>query len=98
MTSRTAMTMPHTEHRKHIVVSCGEFASAISMQGHNARLEIWLAGWHIEVYKAPRVLSNAIIRVIGAHRTGAMRRGVTRGYDKPVARQPLTPPGGQLDV
>jgi hypothetical protein len=35
----------------HIVVSRGKFARAISTQGHNVRLEIWLAGWHIEIYE-----------------------------------------------
>jgi len=37
-------------HAMHIVVSRSKFARAISTQGHNARLAIWLAGWHIEVY------------------------------------------------
>jgi len=39
--------------------------------------------------EAPQVISNAIIGVIGAHTTGAMRRRVMRNYDKPVWRQPL---------
>jgi hypothetical protein len=39
--------------------------------------------------EAPHVISNAIIGVVGAHTTGAMRRRVTRNYDKPVSRQPL---------
>jgi transcription antitermination factor NusA-like protein len=37
-------------HAKHIVVTRSKFASAISTQGHNVRLEIWLAGWHIAIY------------------------------------------------
>jgi hypothetical protein len=34
----------------HIVVSRSKFARAMSTQGHNARLAIWQANWHIEVY------------------------------------------------
>jgi transcription antitermination factor NusA-like protein len=34
----------------HIVVSRGKFAQAISTPGHNVRLGIWLAGWHIAIY------------------------------------------------
>jgi transcription antitermination factor NusA-like protein len=37
-------------HAMHIVVSRGKFARPISTQGHNVRLAIWLAGWHIEIY------------------------------------------------
>ena len=37
-------------HAIHIVVSRGKFARAISTQGHNVRLEIWLAGWRIAIY------------------------------------------------
>jgi transcription antitermination factor NusA-like protein len=37
-------------HAMHIVVSRGKFARAISAPGHNARLGIWLAGWHIAIY------------------------------------------------
>jgi transcription antitermination factor NusA-like protein len=37
--------------RKHIVVSRGRFARAISRQGRDVRLAIWLAGWHIEIYE-----------------------------------------------
>ena len=37
-------------HAMHIVVSRGKFARAISTQGHNVRLGIWLAGWHIAIY------------------------------------------------
>jgi hypothetical protein len=33
------------------------------------------------------VISNAIIGVIGAHTTGAIRCRVMRNYDKPVSRQ-----------
>jgi transcription antitermination factor NusA-like protein len=35
---------------RHIVVSRGKVARAISTQGRNLRREIWLAGWHIEIY------------------------------------------------
>jgi hypothetical protein len=35
----------------HLVVSRGRFARGISTLDHNVRLEIWLAGWHIEVYE-----------------------------------------------
>jgi hypothetical protein len=34
---------------RHIVVSRSKFAQAISTQGRNVRLAIWLAGWHIEI-------------------------------------------------
>jgi transcription antitermination factor NusA-like protein len=34
----------------HIVLSRGKFARAISTQGRNVRLAIWLPGWHIEIY------------------------------------------------
>ena len=37
-------------HAMHIVVSRGKFARAISTPGHNVRLGIWLAGWHIAIY------------------------------------------------
>jgi hypothetical protein len=37
-------------HAMHIAVSRGKFARAISAQGHNVRLAIWLAGWHIAIY------------------------------------------------
>jgi transcription antitermination factor NusA-like protein len=36
-------------HAMHIVASRSNLARAISTQGHNVRLAIWLAGWHIEV-------------------------------------------------
>ena len=36
-------------HAMHIVVSRGRFARAIRARGHNVRLGIWLAGWHIEI-------------------------------------------------
>jgi S1-C subfamily serine protease len=35
---------------RHIAVSRGKVARAISTQGRNLRLDIWLAGWHIEIY------------------------------------------------
>jgi hypothetical protein len=35
---------------RHIVVSRSKFAQAISTQGRNVRLAIWLPGWHIEIY------------------------------------------------
>jgi transcription antitermination factor NusA-like protein len=34
----------------HITVSRGKFARATTAQGRNVRLEIWLAGWQIDVY------------------------------------------------
>jgi hypothetical protein len=37
-------------HARHIVVSRGKFARTKSTQGHNVRLGIWLAGWHIAIY------------------------------------------------
>jgi pimeloyl-ACP methyl ester carboxylesterase len=47
------------------------------------------AAGHMLLDEAPHFISNAIIGVIGAHTTGAMRRRVMRNYDKPVSRQPL---------
>jgi hypothetical protein len=38
-------------HALHIVVSRSKFARATSTQGHNVRLAIWLAGWHIAIYQ-----------------------------------------------
>jgi hypothetical protein len=37
-------------HWTHIVVCRGKFARAISTQGQNMRLEIWLAGLRIAIY------------------------------------------------
>jgi transcription antitermination factor NusA-like protein len=37
-------------HAMHIVVSRDKFARATSTPGHNVRLGIWLAGWHIAIY------------------------------------------------
>jgi transcription antitermination factor NusA-like protein len=37
-------------HAMHIVVSRDKFARATSAPGHNVRLGIWLAGWHIAIY------------------------------------------------
>jgi transcription antitermination factor NusA-like protein len=37
-------------HAMHIEVSHGKFARAISKPGHNVRLGIWLAGWHVAIY------------------------------------------------
>ena len=49
------------------------------------------AASHMLLDEAPHVISNAIIGVVGAHRTGgAMRCPVTRNYAKAVSRQPLT--------
>ena len=48
------------------------------------------AAGHMLLNEAPRVISNAIVSVIGAHRAGVMRRPVIRNYAKPVSRQPLT--------
>src|SRR5277367_7156832 len=42
---------------------------------------------HMLLDEAPHVISNAIIGVIGAHTTGAMKRRVTRSYDAPEVRQ-----------
>jgi len=39
--------------------------------------------------EAPQVISNAIIGVISAHRTGEMKRRVMRNRDTPASRQPL---------
>ena len=36
-------------HAMYIVVSRGKFARAISSHGHDVRLGIWLAGWHIAI-------------------------------------------------
>lgn len=47
------------------------------------------AASHMLLDEAPHVIRNAIIGVIGAHRTGAMRSPVMRNYAKPVSRQPL---------
>ena len=38
-------------HATHIVVSRGRLGRAISRHGRDVRLAIWLAGWHIEIYK-----------------------------------------------
>jgi transcription antitermination factor NusA-like protein len=35
---------------RHIVMFRSKFAQAISTQGRNVRLAIWLPGWHIEIY------------------------------------------------
>jgi pimeloyl-ACP methyl ester carboxylesterase len=48
------------------------------------------AASHMLLDEAPRIISNALIDIIGAHRTGAMRRPVMRNYAKAVSRQPLT--------
>jgi hypothetical protein len=45
------------------------------------------AAGHMLLDEAPHVISNAIIGVIGAHTTGAMRRRITRSYDAPEVRQ-----------
>lgn len=47
------------------------------------------AAGHMLLDEAPQVISNAIIDVITAHRTGAMKRRVMRNCDKPVSRQPV---------
>jgi hypothetical protein len=39
--------------------------------------------------ETPQVISNAIIGVISAHRTRAIKRRVMRNCDKPVLRRPL---------
>jgi pimeloyl-ACP methyl ester carboxylesterase len=56
------------------------------------------AAGHMLLDEVPRVISNAVIGVIAAHRTGAMRRRVMRGYDEPLVRHSLATPGGQLNV
>jgi pimeloyl-ACP methyl ester carboxylesterase len=48
------------------------------------------AAGHMLLDEAPHVINNAIIGVIGAHTTGAIKRRVMRNYDKPASRQPLT--------
>jgi len=48
------------------------------------------AASHMLLDEAPHVISNAIIGVIGAHRTGALRHPVMPNYANPVSRQPLT--------
>src|ERR1700722_6632784 len=47
------------------------------------------AAGHMLLDEAPHVISNAIIGVIGAHRTGAINRRVMRNRDKLASRQPL---------
>jgi pimeloyl-ACP methyl ester carboxylesterase len=47
------------------------------------------AAGHMLLDEAPHVISNAIIGVIGAHRTGEMKRRVMRNCDTPVSRKPL---------
>jgi transcription antitermination factor NusA-like protein len=47
----TSLTADRSVDATHIVVSRGRFARAISTQGPNVRLVIWLAGWHIEIYE-----------------------------------------------
>jgi hypothetical protein len=49
-TQPAAQVADRSVHAMYIVVSRGKFARAISAQGHNVRLEIWLAGWHIAIY------------------------------------------------
>jgi transcription antitermination factor NusA-like protein len=52
----TSLTRPlrrvagRSVHVRHIVVTRGRIARASSTRGHNVRLAIWLAGWHIEIY------------------------------------------------
>ena len=48
------------------------------------------AASHMLLDEAPHVISNAIVGIIGAHRTGATRRPVMRKHAKRVSRQPLT--------
>jgi hypothetical protein len=50
LTKRLPQVADRPVHWTHIVVSRGKFARAISTQGHNVRLEIWLAGWRIAIY------------------------------------------------
>jgi pimeloyl-ACP methyl ester carboxylesterase len=47
------------------------------------------AAGHMLLDEAPHVISNAIIGVIGAHTTSAIKRRVMRNYGKPVSRQPF---------
>jgi hypothetical protein len=44
---------------------------------------------HLLLDEAPQVISNAIIGVIGAHGTDAMKRRVMRDCDTPMSRRPL---------
>jgi pimeloyl-ACP methyl ester carboxylesterase len=48
------------------------------------------AASHMLLDETPHVISNAIIGIISAHRTGAMKRRVMRNHANPVSRQPLT--------
>ncbi|MFZ3303878.1 MAG: hypothetical protein WBS15_12865 [Mycobacterium sp.] len=50
-TQPTPQVAGRSVHAMHIVVSRGKFARAISTPGHNVRLGIWLAGWHIAIYE-----------------------------------------------
>jgi pimeloyl-ACP methyl ester carboxylesterase len=47
------------------------------------------AAGHMLLDETPQVISNAIIGVIGAHRTGAVKRRVMGSSDKPTSRRPL---------
>jgi transcription antitermination factor NusA-like protein len=46
----TSQVAGRSVHAMHIVVSRRKFAPAINTQGHDVRLEIWLAGWRIAIY------------------------------------------------
>ena len=51
MRGMTSLAADRSVRATHIVVSRRKFARAISTEGHNVRLAIWLAGWRIEIYK-----------------------------------------------
>ena len=47
----TSLTADRSVRATHIVLSRRKFARAISTQGHNVRLAIWLAGWRMVIYE-----------------------------------------------
>jgi len=53
----TSLTADRSVRATHIVLSRRKFARAISTQGHNVRLAIWLAGWRIVIYEEVNNLS-----------------------------------------
>jgi transcription antitermination factor NusA-like protein len=49
-TSQATQIADRPGHAMHISISRGKVSRAFSTQGHNVRLGIWLAGWHIAIY------------------------------------------------
>jgi transcription antitermination factor NusA-like protein len=47
----TSLTADRSVRATHSVLSRRKFARAISTQGHNVRLAIWLAGWRMVIYE-----------------------------------------------